>query len=563
MPAQNESVATLRGAWRKTAPTWFSRSGLIAVLLVVTVLVIQVLVGAYESERGLHSDEAAHLLNGMLLRDYLREGLGQDPVAFAREYYQRYPKIAPFMWPPLFHTTLGIALLPGWPPAVVALVLLALCTAWTAWRLYTIVLTFSSLPVALCTIALFLALPAVISLTSSVMIDIVIAAFALEAAYWLGRFSLTGQTRDGAIFGLMTALACMSKGNGLSAVLAPFVLIVVTGNYRLLARPGLYVAAAIVVALSGPPLYIAYRLDATLGDFGPLSWPLIRDRWVFYCTHVWRQLGTLPVLFALAGLVAALTPRFWTSPAARGLALGLVSMVGGAFVFHLLSPHIISHERYITLALAPLLGLTALGVMALTRIVASRPVRWSLQLAIFLVMTVTHFASRPVLAAQTPLGYRAALAFLSNANALAGQRLLVVSNEQGEGACVVEAAVLELEPPPTMLRGSKLLASDDWMGRNFALRYKSIDEMLADLEAMHVEYVLLDRSPEARTLGYWQQVHDLVTTRPDRVETLLERPVDPVHGPLRPLSLYRLKYQAPGPPKPIEFSGSSPLISGH
>ncbi|MCC6990859.1 MAG: hypothetical protein IT181_17765, partial [Acidobacteria bacterium] len=88
----------------------------VAVVLFGVVLAWQYLGGAYASERGLHSDEAAHLLNGLLLRDYLREGLGQDPMAFAQAFYAHYPKIAPFMWPPLLHVMLGVAMLAGGPP---------------------------------------------------------------------------------------------------------------------------------------------------------------------------------------------------------------------------------------------------------------------------------------------------------------------------------------------------------------------------------------------------------------------------------------------------------------
>lgn len=532
-----------------------------AAALLGAVLTVQMLTGAFDSERGLYSDEAAHLLNGVLLRDYLLEGYGQPPVDFAREYYRHYPKIAPFMWPPLFHTVLGIALLPGWSPMITAMVLLALCTTWIAWRLYRIVATFSSVPVALGSVSILLTMPAVIGLTTSVMIDIVVAAFALEAAFWLGRFADTGRTRDAVCFGITTACACMAKGNGLSAVLAPAVLLLVSGGFTLLRRPGLYVAGAIVVALAVPPLYVAFVLDATLGDFARPTLLLIWDRWRLYSSFAWQQLGPLPGVFALVGVGTALARQPWLRKEAQAMALGLVAIVGGAIVFHLLNPHILSDQRYFTLALPPLLGLAGLGVTAVARAASGR-VPWALRAAAVLLVAATQAASMPALRAQVPLGYRSMMTFLNERNALAGRRLLIVSNEQGEGAGVVEAAVLSLRPAPMILRGSKILASDDWMGRNFALRYQSEDALLTDLEAMHVDYVLLDGSGDARALGYWAQMLGLVTRRADRFETLRDRPADAVHGPLRPLVLYRLKFKAPGPPKHIELTGSSPFISG-
>jgi hypothetical protein len=556
LPRQADRWAALNPPW------WLTNPVALAPLMFLVVLGIQIAVGAFHSERGLFSDESSHLMNGLLLRDYLREGLGQNPLAFARDYYHHYPKIAPFMWPPLFHTILGLVLLPGWSPTIAALVLLALCTTWTAWRLYTVILSFSSVPVALGAVGLFLATPAVISLTSSVMIDIVIAMFALESAYWLGRFCHTKATRDGVLFGIVTALGCMSKGNGISAVVAP-VLLVGAGHHRLLRKPGLYVAAAIVMVLAVPPLYVAYQLDASLGDFGPLTWMLVWKRWVFFSGQVWHQLGTGPILFAFVGMAATIARRSKISPATAGTAAGLSSVAAGAFAFHLLSPHTVSHARYITLALAPLLGLTALGVTTVTLVVRARPARWALQLLIFGVLVVAHLAAHPLLAAQAPLGYRTVMRTLDERRQLAGHRVLVVSNENGEGAAVVEAGVRHPVPAATIVRGSKVLASDDWMGRNLRLKYRRAGDLLADLEAMHVDYIVVDSSADALRLPYWPLVAEMVSTHPDRIDKILELAVDPVRGPIRPLALFRLKFRTPGAPKAIELSGSSSLITSY
>lgn len=530
--------------------------GLVALAMVAVVWGVQYFVGAFDAERGLHSDEAAHFMNGLVLRDYLRDGLGQSPFGFARDYYQHYPKIAPFMWPPLFHGVLGLALLPGWPPGPVAIALVGGFTAWTAWRLYLIANTFASIPVALGVVGFFLATPIVIDLSSSVMIDIAIAACALEAAYWLGRFAETGRTRVAVMFGVMAACACVAKGNGLSAIIAPVVLVLLTGRLDLLRKPGLYVAAAIVVVLAAPPLALAYHLDAALGDFGPVPLSLAWDRLVFYSDYVWHQLGSAPVLFAGIGTAAVMLKRPWLSPPAAHQASALVSMVVGAFVFHLWNPHILSNGRYITLALAPLLGLSALGVMAATAGIHHRRLRWSMQLVAFLAMALAHFSADVDLRAQAPLGYRDTVRWVHQQDPLAGKRLLVVSDELGEGAGVVEVALLELTPRPTVLRGSKVLATDDWMGRDRTLTHPTPLALLDDLEALHVDYVILDGVAEARRLVYWQQAHDALTLDPARVEALRRLTPAPA-GPLRPLELYRVRRHAAGAPREVPLSGTS------
>lgn len=525
-----------------------------AVCFVCVAVAIQIAAGAFQSERGLYSDEAAHFMNGLLIRDYIRDGLGTSPLAFAREYYQSYPKIAPLMWPPLFHGVLGLALLPGWPPMPTAILLLGACTAWAAWRLYFLTRECASTSVALGTAGLFLATPAVVNLSSSVMVDILIATLALEASYWLGRYWISLRVADAAIFGLMAALACLAKGNGIAVVLAPFFMLVLTGRLDILKRSGLYVAGAIVVALAVPFLAIAYRLDAALGDFGPLSTPIVLDRVRFYSLHIWTQLGTLPLLLAGVGIIAVLARPSWLKRPAHAQGLALLSTVLGALAFHLFSPHLLSHQRYITLALGPILGLAAFGVTTGTRGIASPAVRWGTQLMIFVVMAVVHFATEPLPKAQAPLGYRSVVSFLASHEELAAKRLLVISNEQGEGACVVEVAVLNVRPRPMVIRGSKLMASDDWMGRNLRMRYTSAEAALADLEAMHVDVVILDESPESRQLPYWAQVQEIAERFPDRFERVLATPATPVAGPLRPLSVFRVTRHTPAPPTAIPLS---------
>jgi hypothetical protein len=51
-------------------------------------------VGAYKQARH-YSDEAAHFMNGLLIRDYLTQGLGNNPMHFAEQYYLSYPKLRP------------------------------------------------------------------------------------------------------------------------------------------------------------------------------------------------------------------------------------------------------------------------------------------------------------------------------------------------------------------------------------------------------------------------------------------------------------------------------------
>ncbi|HYN09899.1 MAG TPA: glycosyltransferase family 39 protein [Vicinamibacterales bacterium] len=530
------------------------RSLLVGLVFLVAMLALQWSVGAQRGEQGIYSDDAAHFMNGLLVRDYLTEALGRNPVSFAEEYYHSYPKIAPGMWPPLFHIMLGVFLLPHWPPHAAALFLLALLSAWAAWRLYRIVSLFSTRVMGVAAGLLFLSTPVVVSLTTSIMLDAVLATFAIEAAYWLAVYTRTDQWRHAALFGLFTAMACLTKGNGISVVFAPAAMILLTGRYKMLRRPGLYLSAAIVVALAVPALVVTYRLDAAIGDFGPVTAGTVLSRLAYYCGYLWRQLGPAATTFAVIGVLYAIARgRRWQEDAPLPLAQAMTALVAGAFVFHLFNPHQLASGRYMTLAIAPLFVLIAVGVQVASRFVAGPARRHAVHAALLGLLVVTTFFARPALAVRKPFGYHDVVNHLNSRDSVAGKRMLIVSNEAGEGALVTDVAIRRLRPRPTIVRGSKLLATDNWNGYNFNLRFGTAQSIIQELEDLHVDYLLLDSSPEALRLPYWGLIKELVESHEDRLQMEYYNTVDTRNGPTRPLALYRLKYHSPGPPKPLEI----------
>ena len=517
-------------------------------------LALQWSVGAHRGEQGIYSDDAAHFMNGLLVRDYVSEALGQNPISFAEDYYQSYPKIAPGMWPPLFHVGLGLFLLPHWPPHGAALFLLAAMAAWAAWRLYRIISLFSTRVMGLAAGLLYLSTPMVVSLTTSIMLDVVVAAFAIEAAYWLAVFTRTDQWRHAALFGLFTAMACLTKGNGISLVFAPLVLILLTGRYNMLRRPGLYLSAAIVVILAVPALVVTYRLDAAIGDFGPVTAQIVVSRFAYYCAHIWTQLGPAATTFAAIGILSAIVRgRRWPEDAPLPVAQAMTALVAGSFVFHLLNPHLLATSRYMTLAVAPLYALIAVGVQVVSRFIAGPARRHAVHAALLGLLLETTFFARPQLAVRKPFGYRDVVNHLDERDSVAGKRMLIVSDEAGEGAMVTDIAIRQLHPRPMIVRGSKLLATDNWNGYDFNLRFATAQAIIQELEDLHVDYLLIDSSPDAMRLPYWSLIKELVESHEDRVQMEYYNTVDTRNGPTRPLALYRLKYHSPGPPKPLRI----------
>jgi hypothetical protein len=519
------------------------------------VLAIQILTGWYRVERGIYSDDAAHFMNGMVLRDYLRHAAGDNPMQFAESYYLHYPKIAPFMWPPLFHVALGLFLLPGWPPGAASLVFEALVTAWLAWRLHHMVRLLAGPLAGWLAVILLVTTPIVQAMSGVVMLDLAIAATSLEAVYWLARYAESDRRRDAVLFGVFAAAACLTKGNGVAVVLVPPFFMMLTGRYDLLRKSGLYIAAAIVLVFAAPILAISARLDAAIGDFGPLTAALLADRVRFFSAELWTQLSPILVVLSLTS-IAMWFRRRGEGSLAGGPAFhqALAALAAASITFHVLSPHLLSLPRYLTMVMAPVIGIAMVAVTSLASrapLVARPAVRG---FAVAGVVVVAVFLMRPALHRGVPLGFRDVAGALASTNHLASERILIVSDEIGEGAFVTEIAVLGLDPKPMVVRGSKLLASDDWGGHHFALRYETAAALLTDLEQLHVGYVLLDQSRGARQLAYFPQVESLGAAEPGRFQLVRANQVNADAGPSRPLSLYRITSPSAGPAKPMEIN---------
>jgi hypothetical protein len=356
------------------------------------------------------------------------------------------------------------------------------------------------------------------------------------------------------MFGVFAAAACLTKGNGVAVVLLPLFFMALTGRWDLMRRNGLYIAAAIVLVFAAPILAVSARLDAAIGDFGPVTPGLIADRVRFFSLELWEQLSPILVVLSLTS-IAMWIRRRGEGSLASGPAFhqALAALAAASITFHLLSPHLLSLPRYLTMAMAPVIGIAMVAVTSLASrapMVARPAVRG---FAVAGVVLIAVALMRPSLHRGVPLGFRDEVSALTSMGSLASRRLLIVSDEIGEGAFVTEVALLGLEPAPTVLRGSKLLASDDWGGHNFKLRFDSASALLEDLEALHVEYVLLDQSQGARQLPYFPQVESLGQSEPGRFQLVRSHHANPA-GPSRAMSLFRVTSPTAGEPKPLEIN---------
>ena len=424
----------------------------------------------------------------------------------------------------------------------------------TASRLSACVSRFSSTGAGIVVALLFLLTPVIVDLTTAVMVDIALAALALEATWWLARYYVSGETRHILLFGLFATGCCLTKGNGMAITLVPGLLMLATGRVHLLRTRGLYLSAAMVAVLAGPFVYISYRLCDTMGDFTGTGAAHTLSRAFAFTLFLWHELTPVPFVLAMlrrrergpAGQVGPAGVRTIVPAALVSLALAVV-------LFHTVLPLEYYSGRYVAVAVAPLLGLVPLGAVVLIEL-TGYPGRQRQAAVAVLAVAVFGFAlMRPPVSVRRPLGYARFVDSLG-AGGLADRRVLVISDELGEGAMVTEAAIRGASPAPTIVRGSKLLADGDWMNNNFQTLYGSTADTLGLIENLHVDFLVFDASPEAREMAYWSHVESVIQMAGTRLTPVFSTDADPVAGPTRPLTVYRVTHRPPGPPAKLRIN---------
>ncbi|RYD35713.1 MAG: phospholipid carrier-dependent glycosyltransferase, partial [Verrucomicrobiaceae bacterium] len=217
-------------------------AGIFCLLLALT-LMLQIRSGAYQSDFGGHADEAAHVVTGLMVRDYLAGPLwsGIHPMRYAEEYYNRFPKVAIGHYPPAFYLVEGVWLLPSRTKTAL-LLLPAFLTAFTGWIVFMAGRRLMSFSAALAAAVLFTLMHLVQSYTAIVMSDMLLVIWCLLATLAFARFLSTGSAKWSLAFGTLAAAAILTKGSGLLLALVPPAAILLTGRWKTALAPKLWLA---------------------------------------------------------------------------------------------------------------------------------------------------------------------------------------------------------------------------------------------------------------------------------------------------------------------------------
>ncbi|HJT77942.1 MAG TPA: glycosyltransferase family 39 protein [Gemmataceae bacterium] len=474
---------------------------------------LQVAGGAYRNEFGGHSDEPGHYITGLMVRDYVAGLHWAHPARFADDYYHHYPKVALGHWPPVFYVVQAAWTLVFTPSRLSVLLLMAVLTAVWAGLLYRAVRADFGAGMGLAMALLLVLLPLVQQGTDLLMADTLTSLFCLGAVLCFGRFLDTGLWRSALAFGVVASLAILTKGSGLVLGLVPLLAVVLSRRFGVLRRPAFWCVPLVVAVLCGPWCVATLGLAHNGFDRPSPALAFTIPALGFYGLGLVRITGIGLSAVAVLGLFVKVI-RPWWHGGAEGKWATAAALLIALLVFHGVVP--VGFETRYLLPAAPLVLLFLAAGMAW---LAERlPARWpapgrlaAVGVAVAFVFAVETFT----IPGQPWYGFGPVAQELIAKPDLRGATLLVSSDPRGEGAFIAEVAAHEERPGHTVLRGSKLLAKDDWMGHGYEPLYRTQEALTRRLEEAGVAVVVVDTSaPESPDLEHHRLLLEALESDP-------------------------------------------------
>ncbi|HSR09093.1 MAG TPA: glycosyltransferase family 39 protein [Bryobacteraceae bacterium] len=510
-------------AAHRTLRDGFTSRILLFAVYFVCVVLLQWRGNAFRSEFSGSPDEPAHYVTGIMVHDYIAAGFPGPPMPYARSYYLHYPKVALGHWPPFFYVVQAAWTLPFGTSRTSVLLLMAAITALLATILCEVLRDEFSLALGMAAAALFISLPVIEEFSGLVMAEMLVALLVLLAVLAYGRYLDSGRWQPAAWFGIWFALALLTKGTAIQLAILPPFAVLFAGRWHLLRRFTFWLPAILVLGLAGPwYLWVPGAQHESVARFGGVgfNWGRLTGTPV-----VWAgMLGLVLLIAALVGLLMCCRQMFRGS--ARGMWIASVAVLLGAYLARLFMAAY-RDERHLLVNLPTLLMLAALSVAWCIRQprwqglkTGRRNLAVSLALLALLAFNVSQSPQK------RHYGFSEVAQDLLSRPALSNSVFLICAGPTGEGMLISEVAARESRPGHIVLRGDKMLASEDWMGRDYKLLFHDADEMSQYLESIPAGIVIIDG--EGRRTPHGQLLYRGIQAHPEKWALLSQDPANDI-----------------------------------
>jgi len=430
------------------------------------------------------ADESAHFLNSYFVAFYGQTAFGENPLAFATEFYLHYPKISIGHWPPAYYGLVAPFFLVAPPTPAAAFALNLFVSALPALGVAALLAKLDGRRAAPAGVLVWALTPLALEGQAFLMLDQALAACAVAATIaWLAFAERQSWPRI-ILFAGLAALAILIKGNGWLLVFVPPLHILLTGRWRLLASPLLYAGAAFG-GLLVTPWYLATAGIAADGFNYEMGLGYAWKALAFNAGIMFDNVG--PIGFAFAGTAVLAeyrdrraTPGRWTVAAA------CIALILATLALQSLVPVDIA-DRYMAPALPPLVVLILVGAARMVKAIARPRLKWaaaSVACVALLLPGTLHLAAR---APKADLRLEQAAAIATRHPGA----WLIDGGSGAEGAFIAAMAVRDSRLEHYTVRGSKLLAHSDFMGSDYRLKFADAAAVAGELARLGVGGIVL------------------------------------------------------------------------
>ncbi|MDF1837685.1 MAG: glycosyltransferase family 39 protein [Planctomycetota bacterium] len=444
--------------------------------------------GAHLDGYGSYEDEPAHMVTASMMRGYATAPDPLNPLAYVKDYYLHFPKVGVGQWPPVLHFFLGGLMVPLGVSRWALLIGSCLIAALAALATRTLARSYLNEPLASLLGMLLLALPLVQNLSATAMTELLLAAEGTFAVYCYARYMKEGQRYHALCFGFWTVLAVLTKGSGVGLVMVPILTPLIAGKPRRMFSVGT-VVSGIVVGVVGLTWYtstLEYS-QATWAGSGRSAGEYSMAAADYYSRELVMILGSVVSALAVIGLIAG-----HADPHARDQNAACLAWLIGLTACYLFVRTGIE-MRHLAVLLPISLVLAGRGSIWIWRMLGWRPARQAIPAGTLIVLGFTLQAFAPI--SPNHRGFREAVQWAVQDPELEKAPWLVCSDASGEGLMVSEAVHLDPRHERLqVLRSSKILGQDDWLGNSYRERFDTPEQLGEFLRQVPVSLVFLDLS---------------------------------------------------------------------
>jgi 4-amino-4-deoxy-L-arabinose transferase-like glycosyltransferase len=317
-------VRTAAGLAQRLDPRWL-------VFPLILAVVVTTFLTSTRDEDLWWADGASFALNGEFLRDYLASGLTRNPMAFAMEWFRRYPALTISLYPPIFPLAEAVVFSVAGFSHAAALATVTLFAAVAAFGIYRMARTAVGVVPAGASAILLFATPEVLRWSRQVVLDVPAMAFLLLAAAALLRYQAVRSTKALLTAVALTLAAIYTKQTAIFIV--PAFVVALLADERLAAwrRKSTWIAVAVgVIGIVPLAIFTAFFATENINiAFGATTGQKGYDRLSVQALLAYGQVlpeivGFIP-LAGSALYLALILLRGWSGPAERRITVLMVA----------------------------------------------------------------------------------------------------------------------------------------------------------------------------------------------------------------------------------------------